>query len=331
MTSLTKTFATFIAVAANLCLSPLAAVPQEAKPARIGVLYPSNAAATKHFIAAFRKGLRELGYVEGKTFVIDHRFGEGRADLLRQRAGELVSLKMDVIVAPTDSAVAAVARHTKTIPIVMANSTDPVGAGLIASLAHPGGNVTGLTSVNPKLSAKLLQLLGEVMPRLSRAALIRNPDTSGNVVNFKEVQGTAGKLGLQLQPIEVRRSDKIERVFSTIANGGVEALIMAWPTPALFMKRGKLGAFAQRQRLPSIFAQKEYVVAGGLISYGPSSTDSHRRAAAYVDKILKGAKPGDLPVERPTRFEMVVNLKTAKALGITIPASILLRADEVIE
>jgi putative ABC transport system substrate-binding protein len=185
--------------------------------------------------------------------------------------------------------------------------------------------------VNPKLSAKLLQLLGEVVPRLSRVALIQNPDTSGNVVNLREVQGAAGELGLRLQPIEVRRSDKIERVFSKIANGNVEALIMAWPTPNLFMKRRRLGAFTQRQRLPTIFAQKEYVVAGGLISYGPSSTESHRRAAAYVDKILKGAKPASLPVERPTRFELVVNLKTAKTLGMTIPQSILLRADEVIE
>ncbi len=320
-----------IAAATFLLLVPLAAAAQEAKPARIGVLYPSIPAPTKHFIAAFRKGLRELGYVEGKTFVIDHRFGKGRADILQQRAGELVRLKMDVIVAATDSAIAAVARHTKTIPIVMANSTDPVGAGLVASLAHPGGNVTGVTSVNPKLSAKLLQLLGEVVPRLSRVALIRNPDTSGNVVNLREVQRAAGELGLQLHPIEVRRSDKIEGVFSTIANVSVDALIMAWPTPALFMKRRRLGAFTQRHRLPTIFAQKEYVVAGGLISYGPSSTESHRRAATFVDKILKGANPADLAVERPTRFELVVNLKTAKALGITIPASILLRADEVIE
>ncbi len=323
-----------VLVAFGVLAAPLATEAQTTAPtkmARIGMLYPSNPVATKHFLAAFRKGMRQLGYVEGKTFIIDHRYGEGRADVLRQRARELVDLKMDVIVAPTDSAVAAVARQTKTIPIVMANSTDPVGAGLVASLAQPGGNVTGVTSVNPKLSAKLLQLIGEVLPGLSRAALIRNPDTSGNVVNLKEVRGAAGKLGLQLLPIEVRRADKIERVFSTIANGDVKALIMAWPTPALFMRRGKLGAFAQRHRLPTIFAQKEYVVAGGLISYGPSSTESYRRAAIYVDKILKGANPTNLPVELPTRFELIVNLKTAKALGITFPPSILLRATEVIE
>ena len=322
-------------VIAVLLLAVAAACPsadaeQAPKIAKIGVLLPSNPAATAHLLEAFRQGLREHGYVERKHFVLEPRYGEARAELLPERARELVGLKVDVILAATDRAIAAVAQQTRTIPIVMANSTDPVGSGFGTSLARPGGNVTGFTSLTPELSGKRLQLLREIVPRLSRVAVIRNPDVPGAALNYNEAEGAARALHLQLQAVEVRRSEDLERAFSAITNGRAEALILSEGVPVLFANRGVITSFAQRNRLPSIYAQKEYVDAGGLMAYGPSFADMFRRAAAHVDKILKGAKPGDLPIEQPTTFELVINLKTAKALGLTIPQSLLLRADQVI-
>jgi putative ABC transport system substrate-binding protein len=243
---------------------------------------------------------------------------------------ELVRLKMDVIVTSTDVAIAAAKRQTQTIPIVMANSTDPVGTGFVASLAHPGGNVTGLTGISPELGAKRLGLLKEVVPQLSRAAIMWNPDDRGAVFDYKEEESAARTLRLQLQSVEVSRADDFDRAFSSMTAGRAEALIVIGSALA-FTNRSQIVRLAQKNRLPTMYGQRTYVDAGGLIAYGPDLADAWRRAATYVDKILKGAKPGELPVEQATKFELVINLKTAKDLGLAIPQSVLARADEVIQ
>jgi putative ABC transport system substrate-binding protein len=213
----------------------------------------------------------------------------------------------------------------------MANSTDPVGTGFVASLAHPGGNVTGLSALSPELSGKRLGMLREVVPGLARMSIIWNPDVRGAVFDYKETESATRLLGLQLQSIQVSRAVDLDRALSAVTNQRAQALIVQTPNPALFATRSQIVAFAQRNRLPSMYRQKEFADAGGLITYGPNTADLWRRAAAYVDKILKGAKPGDLPVQQPERFELIINLKTAKTLGLTIPQSLLQRADEVIQ
>jgi putative ABC transport system substrate-binding protein len=237
---------------------------------------------------------------------------------------------MDVIVAGNDQATAAVKRETQTIPIVMMNSTDPVGTGLVASLARPGGNVTGSSNISPELNGKRLELLREVVPGLSRVALLWNPDLRGTVLDYKETEAAARSLRLELQSIEVPRVEDLDRAFSAVTNHRAQALVLPL-NPVGFMNRGQIASFAQRNRLPTMSAQKEYVDAGGLMSYGSNLLDMNRRAAIYVDKILKGAKPAELPVEQPTTFELVINLKTAKTIGLTIPPSLLRRADQVIQ
>jgi putative ABC transport system substrate-binding protein len=321
-----------IALVLGLLAAPLFADAQQApKIAKIGVLIPGNPAATAHFLEAFRQGLRELGHVEGKTFVLELRYGEARAERLPDLARELVGLKVDVIVAGADGAIAAVKRETQTISLVMENSSDPVGTGFVASLARPGGNITGLSSISPELSGKRLELLREVVPGLSRVAFLWNPDVRGAVLDYQATEGAARSLRLSLQSVELSRADDLDRAFSAVTRERAQALILPAATPVGFANRAQIASFAQRNRLPSIYGQKEYVEAGGLMSYGPSTPDMYRRAATYVDKILKGAKPADLPVEQPTRFELVVNLKTAKALGLTIPQTILIRADQVLQ
>ena len=319
-----------IVVALTLC-GARAEAQQPKKIAKIGVLFGSNPAATAHLLEAFRQGLRELGYVEGKTFVLEFRYGESRAERTSDLARELVSLKVDVIVTATDPAIAAVKQQTQTIPIVMANSTDPVGTGFVASLARPGGNVTGNSAISPELSGKRLELLREVVPGLSRVALIWNPNIRGAVLDYNETEGAARSLGLQLQSVEVPRAEDLDRAFSAVTKDRAQALIVPGPNPVTFANRGQIASFGQKNRLPSIYGQNEYVDAGGLMSYGPSTADLWRRAATYVDKILKGTKPADLPVERPATFDLVINLKAAKALGLMIPQSVLLRATEVIQ
>ena len=303
---------------------------QPKKIAKIGYLLPSTPEAAAHLLEAFRQGLRELGYVEGKSFVLELRHGEAKAERLPELARELVGLKVDVIVTATDVAIAAVKRETQTIPIVMGNSTDPVGTGFVASLARPGGNITGLSSMSPELSGKRLELLTEVVPGLSRVAFLWNPDVRGAVLDYKEAESAASSLRLQLQSVEVVRAEDFDRAFSAVTKDRAQALMMPAANPVGFAKRGQIASFAQKNRLPSIYAQKEYVDAGGLMSYGPSTPDMHGRAATYVDKILKGTKPADLPVERPRKFELVINLKTAKQIGLTIPPNVLARADTVI-
>ena len=312
--------------------APLAAQGQQAKKiARIGVFYPGNPTSTADFLEALRQGLRELGYVEGKTFVLELRYGEGRAERVAEAARELVGLKVDVIVAPTDQVIAAVKRETRTIPIVMVSSTDPVGTGFVASLARPGGNVTGLSINSAELSGKRLELLREVVPGLSRVGFLWNPGVLGSVFDYKETEAAARSLRLQLQSVEVSRTEDLDRAFLILTEQRAQALIVLEPSPVVNTNRGRIVSLAQRNRLPSMSSGKGMVDAGGLMSYGPSAADRYRRAATYVDKILKGAKPADLPVEQPTTFELVINLKTAKSLGITVPQSVLIRADRVIE
>jgi len=245
-------------------------------------------------------------------------------------ARELVGLKVDLIVATTDVTIAALKRETRTIPIVMASSADPVGTGFVASLARPGGNVTGLSINSPELSGKRLELLREAVPGLSRVGFLWNPEARGALFDYKETEAAARLLRLQLQSVEVTRSEDLDRAFAALTEQRAQALIVLGPSPVVTTNRGRIASLAQRNRLPSMYTNKEMVEAGGLMSYGPSAADRFRRAASFVNRILTGAKPSDLPVEQPTKFELVINLKTAKALGITIPQSILIRADEVI-
>ncbi len=323
-----------LAVVLALCvtLAPLAIEAQQAtKLAKIGLLSVTSPAVLAPNIEAFRQGLRELGHVEGTTFVLEVRYAEGRVERLSELAHELVGLKLGVIVASSDVVIAALTRETQTIPIVMVISTDPVATGFVASLARPGRNVTGLSNISPDLSGKRLELLRQAVPGLSRVAALWNPDIRGAVFDYKETEGAARLMGLELQSVEVSRAEDLDRVFSAVTKQRAQALVLPGVNPVGFMNRGKIVTFAQRSRLPAMYPTREYVDAGGLMSYGPSLPDLYRRTAIYVDKILKGAKPGDLPVEQPTKFELVINLKTAKALGLTIPQSLLLRADEIIQ
>ena len=311
--------------------APLAAGAQQpAKAPRIGALHPGAPAAVSHLAEAFKQGLRERGYVEGQNIVVERRYGEARPERIAEAAAELVRLKLEVIVVSTDAGIAAVKRHTQTIPIVMVGSTDPVGIGFVASLARPGGNVTGLSSMSPELSAKRLELLKEALPALSRVGIVWDPDSRGAVLDYKETEGAARSLRLQLQSVEVSRADDFDRAFSALTTARAEALIVP-PSFLPFTNRGQIVSLAQKNRLAGMYGGRDYVDAGGLMAYGPNSAELWRRAATYVDKILKGAKPGELPVEQPTKFELVINLKTAKALGLTMPPSLLRWADHVIQ
>ena len=324
----------FCGTLAGLVVAPGIALALDAQqPTRvpkIGFLATATQVSVAPFIAAFRQGLKELGYVEGKTVRLELRFADGAPERIPQLARELVALKPDVIVATTDIAIAAVRRETQTIPIVMVLSSDPAGAGFVASLAHPGGNVTGFSTQSPELSGKRLELLREVVPGLARAAILWNPDSRGNLLEYKETEVVARSLHVELQSVELSRVEDLERAFSAVTNGHAQALIVPPGNPAAVASRDQVVGFAQRSRLPSIYGARVDVDEGGLMSYGPSRTDLYRRAAIFVDKILKGAKPADLAVEQPTKFELVINLKTAKALGLTIPQSLLRRADDVI-
>jgi putative ABC transport system substrate-binding protein len=325
-----RTFLTTLA--GSLLAAPLAVEAQQApKIAKIGWLNPGTPATSAHLLEAFRQGLRDLGHVEGKTFVLEPRAAEGRAERLPDLARELVHLKVDVILTSTDVAIAAARQQTRTIPIVMATSTDPLGTGFVASLAHPGGNVTGLSTMSPELTGKRLELLKGVIPRLSRVAFLWNPDIRGAVLDYNQTEGAARSLGLQVQSVEATRGEDLDRAFSAITEQRAQALIVPSPNPVTFVNRGRIVSFVQRNRLPSMYTTREYVDEGGLMSYGHNTADLYRRAATFVNKILKGAKPADLPIEQPTKYNLVINLKTAKALGLTIPPSLLARADEVIQ
>jgi putative tryptophan/tyrosine transport system substrate-binding protein len=279
---------------------------------------------------ALFEGLHELGYVEGQNIIIERRYAEGIAERFPEFAAEMVRLKVDIIIVFTTPAALAAKRATTTIPIVFPNAIDPIGTGLVASLAHPGGNVTGGAILTGEMAAKRLELLKEVVAGLSRTAVVWNSANPANALAWGETQGAARVLGVTLQAHEVRGPNDFAEAFARIARERPDAILVLEDALTL-QHRKEIGDFATRERLPGVFTLKELAEAGGLMSYGPRFPDMYRRAATYVDKILKGANPADLPVEQATKFELVINLKTAKALGLTIPASLLARADEVIE
>jgi putative ABC transport system substrate-binding protein len=314
-------------------LAPLVGEAQQAAAIpRIGFLSPSPVSDPRaaSFLEAFRQGLRELGYAEGRNIVIETRFAEGKFDQLPGLAAELVRAKVDVIATYTTPAAQAAKRATATIPIVMATVIDPVTAGLAASLARPRGNITGLSQMVPDLVGKQLELLKEVAPKISRAALLLNPANPAHALAIRDVNVAVRSLGIQLQLVEARRPSELENAFAAMTTERAEAVIVLVDS-MLIDHRTRIADLAARHRLPTVSATIETTEAGGLLAYGPSVRDMFRRAAAYVDKILKGAKPADLPIEQPTKFELVINLRTAKALGLTIPQSVLLRADQVIQ
>ncbi len=319
--------------ALGILLAPLAAGAQPpAKIPRVGLLRfgsPSDS-GIRFTEEPFRQGLRELGYVEGQNIAIEYRHSEGREHRLPELAADLVRLKVDVIVATGGLAASAVRNATKTIPIVMAGVSDPIGSGLVASLARPGGNITGLSILAPELSGKRLELLKQVVPRVSRVAVLAYPANPAFPAQLRETQVAARTLGLRLQILEVRSPDDLDRAFGAAKKERAGALNIL-PSAFHVFHRKKLVDLAAETRLPAMYDNREWAEAGGLMAYGPNFSDLYRRAAGYVDKILKGAKPADLPVEQPTKFELVINLKTAKALGLTIPPSLMLRADEVIQ
>jgi ABC-type uncharacterized transport system substrate-binding protein len=305
---------------------------QAAKVAQIGYL-TLNLAASPHMPEAFRQGLRDLGYIEGRNVVIEIRSAEGKLERLPALAAELVALRVDVILAAGTPHALAAKQATRTIPIVFAAGTDPVMDGLVTSLARPGGNVTGLSSLGSELVAKRLELLKQAVPGVSRVAVLWHPGALGERTEkdmLKEAEVAARALGVRLQFVEARGPADFDRAFSDMTRARVDALTLLTSTMFLSERR-RLVALAAKHRLPAVYPWRDVVDAGGLMSYGPDLADLFRRAATYVDKILKGAKPGDLPVEQPTKFELVINLKTAKALGLTIPQSLLQRADEVIQ
>jgi putative ABC transport system substrate-binding protein len=278
----------------------------------------------------FARGMRELGYVEGKDFAIEWRFAEGRVDLFPDLAAELVRLNVDVIVLGTGAALPAAQRATSTIPIVMGASTDPVGRGFVASLAHPGGNITGLANLRDETASKHLELLAATVPNLARVGIVSNPENPGTAQILKITESSAQKTGLVLVPVEMRNLQDTSSAFTTLTDARVGAVVFL-SDAFFFSQRQRIGELAIKARLPTIFAQREYVEAGGLMYYGESFADFYRRAAFYVDKIFKGALPADLPIQQPTRFELVINLKTAKAIGLELASTLLARADEVIE
>ncbi|HMF50728.1 MAG TPA: ABC transporter substrate-binding protein, partial [Candidatus Saccharimonadales bacterium] len=295
---------------------------------RIGYLTTGSPSTASSQIEAFRQGLRELGYEEGKNITIVYKYAEGRSERLQMLANELVRLEVDIIVAPGTPAVQAAKQATASIPIVFPGVADPVAFGFVASLARPGGNLTGLTNFSPQLSGKRVELLKEALPRISRVAVLRDPRLPPD--SFIETEKASQALALKLQSLEIRNAADVEAVFSTLSRERAEALITL-PHSIFNFHRSRILELVAKNRLPSTFGDKEWVEAGGLMSYGPDTMDIRRLAAKYVDKILKGAKPADLPVEQPTKFEFVINLQTAKQIGLTILPNVLARADRVIK
>jgi ABC-type uncharacterized transport system substrate-binding protein len=316
----------------GLLAAPLTAGAQQAgKPARVGILILTTRAPGTAAVDHFRSELRELGYAEGQAIVFEDRAADGKVERLPELARELVAARVDVIYAATAPAALAAKQATSTIPIVFAGIPDPVGTGLVASLARPGGNVTGVAfEATPEQAAKQLELLKELAPSVTRVGIFRDPAAVQSFQAHQSVVESAqARLGLDLVRADVRSVADLDRAFDTLARARVDALWLI--APAAFQGRGRIADHALKNRLPAIAPYREFVDSGGLISFGASFAHTHRRAAAYVDKILKGAKAADLPVEQPTQFELVINLKTAKALGLAIPPSLLQRADQVIE
>jgi len=317
---------------AVLAWPPAARGQQVGKVPRIGYLSPgSGSPGPVAYYDEFQRGLRELGYVEGRNIVIEYRFADGKFDRLAALAAELVQLNVDVIVSVVTQASVAAKNATRTIPIVIVSVGDPVGAGLVASLARPGANVTGTSGMTTEVVGKSLGLFKQTVPKVSPMAVLWNPN---NVVYqgqmLRETEVTAQTLGIQLQMFGARGPDEFDRTFAAIASARAASLLVL-PDPVFSAHTARIADFADKSRLPAMYGLREHAAAGGLMAYGPNYADLYRRAASYVDKILKGAKPADLPVEQPSKFEFVINLKTAKTLGLTIPPGVLAIADEVIE
>jgi putative tryptophan/tyrosine transport system substrate-binding protein len=315
---------------AFVSFSSAAEAQQPKNVPRIGYLATVSPSANAVRIEAFRQGLRELGYVEGKNIVIEWRFAEGKLDRLPALATELVRLKVDIVITAGPPATRAAKEATSTIPIVMTFDPDPVGNGFVASLARPGGNITGLATLAPELSGKQLELLKEIVPKLSRVAVFGDSIQPGNPQALKETELAAGALGVRLQHLDIRSPTDIEPAFREASKGHANALLVLG-SPVLASQRTQFADLAVKSRLPAIYSRSEFVEDGGLMSYAVSFTDLDRRAATYVDKILKGRKPADLPVEQPKKFEFVINLKAVKQIGLTISPNVLARADKVIK
>ena len=317
-----------LTVGLALISASLAQAQQQAKVSKIGVLGPGVSSALSSSRAVFSKALRELGYVEGNNIAIEYRYGDNKLERLPALADELVHLKVDVIIANATSGAIAAKTATKTIPIIFLGVSDPVGAGLIDSLARPGGNITGFTNIAAVLAGKRLELLKETVPKLSRVAVVWNPRDPGSTLNWKESQLPARELGLQLHSVEVGSVGEYESSFKEAVKARSGALAVS---PLASFDLNRIVDLAAKNRLPAIYATRNIVDRGGLMFYGPEETEIVRRVAVFVDKILKGAKPADIPVEQPMKFEFVINLKTAKQIGLTIPPNVLARADRVIK
>jgi putative ABC transport system substrate-binding protein len=319
---------TLCALLYALCTS--AAAQQDAKIPRLGYLTGASLSAIEARKEGFRQGLRELGYEEGRNIFIDWRSSEGKTDRNSALAADLVRLKVDMIVTGGSGDTRAAKKATATIPIVMAGDGDPVGNGFVASLARPGGNITGLATLRPEISGKGLELLKEIVPRLSRLAVFVSSSSSDYAQVSKEIELAAGPFGMKPQFVDIRDRKDVEAAFRTARRDRADAVLFRVAGPYASSQRPQIAELAVKSRLAVIYERAEYVAAGGLVSYGVSEADLYRRAAVYVDKILKGAKPADLPVEQPTKFELVINLKAAKQIGLTIPPNVLARADKVI-
>jgi ABC-type uncharacterized transport system substrate-binding protein len=313
-----------------LTTASIAEAQQPTKIPRIGYLSPTPSSTNSARVEAFRQGLRELGYVEGKNIFIEYRYANGKLDRLPALAAELIGLKVDVIVTTSPAPTRAAKEATSTIPIVFAQDADPVASGFVASFARPGGNITGLSTLAPELSGKRLELLKEVVPKLSRVAVLGTSSIPSTAPTLKETELAAGTFKVQLQYLDVLDAKDIEAAFRAASKGRVDAVLVL-AGPVVLPERTQIAKLAVKSRLPAIYPQTEFTEAGGLMYYGANTPELFRRAATYVDKILKGGKPSDLPVEQPTKFELVINLKAAKQIGLTIPPNVLARADKVIK
>lgn len=321
-----------IALGAGALAVPLASFAQQLKKSVVvGVLRYGDRLSFEANLAAFKQGLQELGYLEGKNLTLQMRFADGNAERLAALAEELVRLNVDVVAAMDTPSTRAAQRATKIIPIVIGTSTDPVGAGLVASLARPGGNTTGLSNMSSDISPKKLELLITLLPKISRVGVLLNPSNPATRAELKSLEQANKSVGLKLMALEAETPEQIERAFAAMAKQRVEGVLITNDAFLISQQGSQIAGLALKNRIPALGVNRASVDAGFLMSYGPNSTTIYRRAASYVDKILKGAKPGELPVEQPTIFELIVNMKTAKALGIKVPQTILVRADKVIE
>ena len=321
----------YVALCALLCtLGASAEAQQSKKVPRVGYLSGASSENDKPLVAALRQGLRELGYADGKDIIIEERYAVGRSDKLAEAAMELINLKVDIFVVYGMGAVQSLKNITSTIPVVMANAVDPVGAGLVASLARPGGNITGLSDYHFATITKRLELLKEVVLSASRVSVMFNPANPSNALQLKDLQKVAPSLKVSLTPVEAQAPADIDRAFNALKKDRPSALLLIGDT-LLSANQKRIAEFALGNRIPAGYTLRQFVEAGGLMSYGTNFADMWRRAATYVDKILKGAKPADLPIEQPIKFELIINLKTAKQIGLTIPPNVLARADRVIK